>query len=223
MVSNNPSGADNQQERPIDKQWIVGFVDGEGCFSVPIFRNATTKFGWQVQPQFSVVQSERSVDVLHGMKQYFESGQVGKNTRHDNHREDMYRFTVRAHRDLVSRIVPFFEKNPLVTAKSLDFDVFAEIVRMMAKGVHRSFDGLCRIAEMTQTMNRKKPSCLLESSEAIRQLSPSDGEIKRWSGLHGDMQRNPSEIPCRVSSDLHEWRNDFTTVSTTDPAKLKYE
>ena len=32
-----------------------------------------------------------------------------------------------------------------------------------------------------------------------------------------------SEIPCRVSSDLHEWRNDFTTVSTTDPAKLKSE
>jgi hypothetical protein len=32
-----------------------------------------------------------------------------------------------------------------------------------------------------------------------------------------------SEIPCRVSSDLHEWRNDFPTVSTTDSAKLKYE
>ena len=32
-----------------------------------------------------------------------------------------------------------------------------------------------------------------------------------------------SEIPCRVSSDLHEWRNDFSTVSTTDSAKLHYE
>jgi hypothetical protein len=32
-----------------------------------------------------------------------------------------------------------------------------------------------------------------------------------------------SEIPCRVSSDLHEWRNDFPTVSTTDSAKLHYE
>jgi hypothetical protein len=34
---------------------------------------------------------------------------------------------------------------------------------------------------------------------------------------------NLSEIPCRVSSDLHEWRNDLATVSTTDPAKLKSE
>jgi hypothetical protein len=45
-------------------------------------------------------------------------------------------------------------------------------------------------------------------------------EMVRASWRHGD---NLSEIPCRVSSDLHEWRNDFPTVSTTDPAKLKYE
>ena len=32
-----------------------------------------------------------------------------------------------------------------------------------------------------------------------------------------------SEIPCRVSSDLHEWRNDLGTVSTGDSAKLQYE
>jgi hypothetical protein len=48
-------------------------------------------------------------------------------------------------------------------------------------------------------------------------------ESKIWSEPHGDMGNNSSEIPCRVSSDLHEWRNDFPTVSATDPAKLKYE
>jgi hypothetical protein len=32
-----------------------------------------------------------------------------------------------------------------------------------------------------------------------------------------------SEIPCRVSSDLHEWRNDLGAVSTRDSAKLHYE
>ena len=29
-----------------------------------------------------------------------------------------------------------------------------------------------------------------------------------------------SEIPCRVSSDLHEWPNDLGTVSTRDSVKL---
>jgi hypothetical protein len=31
-----------------------------------------------------------------------------------------------------------------------------------------------------------------------------------------------SEIPCRVSSDLHEWRNDLGTVSMGSSAKLQY-
>ena len=49
MGSDNPSGADNQQERPsssnwLDRipsdlgNWVAGFVDGEGSFNVPIRR-----------------------------------------------------------------------------------------------------------------------------------------------------------------------------------------
>ena len=35
--------------------------------------------------------------------------------------------------------------------------------------------------------------------------------------------KTKSEIPCRVSSDLHEWRNDLGAVSTRGSAKLHYE
>jgi hypothetical protein len=37
------------------------------------------------------------------------------------------------------------------------------------------------------------------------------------------LSNSQSEIPCRVSSDLHEWRNDLGTVSTRDSAKLQCE
>src|SRR5262245_18238756 len=40
------------------------------------------------------------------------------------------------------------------------------------------------------------------------------------SGLFGNTEELPSEIPCRVSSDLHEWCNDWSTVSEKDSAKL---
>jgi hypothetical protein len=33
-------------------------------------------------------------------------------------------------------------------------------------------------------------------------------------------EQDNSEIPCRVSSDLHEWRNDLGAVSSRDPVKL---
>lgn len=36
--SDNVRGAENQQERLWTNGWVVGFVDGEGCFSCPIFQ-----------------------------------------------------------------------------------------------------------------------------------------------------------------------------------------
>ena len=174
MGSENPFGADNQQERPVAAQWVVGFVDGEGCFSVPIFRNRTCRSGWQVQPAFTVVRGAKSAGALHLLKQFFGCGYVGRNDRHDNHREPLYRFTVRRLTDLSTRVVPFFEANPLVTAKYDDFLRFTVIVRMMEQGTHLSVDGLSLIASITETMNRRQPSRFLESSEAIRQPSQFD-------------------------------------------------
>ena len=64
MMGNNASGADDQQERPGIADWIVGFVDGEGTFSVSVFRNRTMSLGWQVFPEFVVTQGMRGLDAL---------------------------------------------------------------------------------------------------------------------------------------------------------------
>jgi LAGLIDADG endonuclease len=178
MSSENPTGAGNQQERPEIEQWIVGFVDGEGCFSVPLFRNPCYRLGWQVQPSFAVVQGARSVIVLHDLKQYFGCGDVFINRRHDNHREDLYRYDVRALRDLSNRIIPFFEENPLRTAKVREFRKFAAVVRMMESKFHLTMDGMIQIAKIVETMNHRKPSRFLESSEAIRQPTLLDRRVE---------------------------------------------
>ena len=169
MSSDKPSGADNQQERPLAAEWVVGFVDGEGCFSIPIFRNQSCLSGWQVQPEFAVVQGERSVSVLCALQGFFGCGVVSVNRRRDNHRQDMWRYSVRRLADLQKRIVPFFEVNPLRTAKALDFRSFAVVVAMMCQGDHLRMEGLAQIAAIAETTNRRKPSRLAESSEAIRQ------------------------------------------------------
>lgn len=176
MGSDNPSGADNQQERPdCAAWWVVGFVDGEGCFGVSIVRNSTCRLGWQVQPEFSVTQGERSLRALELLRRFFRCGTVIRNRRHDNHREAMYRFSIRRGIDLRQRVVPFFESHPLRTAKGEEFQRFATILRWMDLGNHLDHQGLVEIARTVETMNHRKASRYLESSEAIRQPSRLDG------------------------------------------------
>jgi LAGLIDADG endonuclease len=167
--SDNPSGAVNQQERPGIEQWIVGFVDGEGCFSISVVRNAGCRLGWQVQHEFSVTQAASSRSALELLVEEFGCGYVIEGTRHDNHRESLLRFSVKRREQLSDVVVPFFEEHPLRTAKRLDFERFASVLRAMQGGAHLSADGLRWIARETEHMNRRQRSRYLESSEAIRQ------------------------------------------------------
>jgi hypothetical protein len=169
MGSDNPSGAGNQQERPGIEQWIVGFVDGEGCFSIAVVRNPGCRLGWQVQHEFSVTQAASSRSALELLIEEFGCGSVIGNPRTDNHREPLLRFSVKRRADLVATVIPFFEEHPLRTAKRFDFVRFVSVLRTMQEGRHLTEDGLRWIARETEHMNRRQRSRYLESSEAIRQ------------------------------------------------------
>jgi hypothetical protein len=162
VSSDNLGGAENQQERLIQQGWVVGFVDGEGCFSVSFVREKNRtgrrgyKLGYQVAPRFIVSQGVSSIGCLEELREFFDVGKIYANARHDNHREHMRQYVVDDRWDLLETIVPFFEEHPLHTAKREDFEKFARVLEMMEDDLHLTREGLARIADITQTMNRRK-------------------------------------------------------------------
>ena len=134
----------------LDAQWITGFVDGEGCFHVGINKNPGLKLGYQVLPEFTVVQHERDVQVLHALKAEFGCGVVRRN------HGDRMAFRVRGHENLLLRIVPFFVKHPLKTGKRVDFEKFRHVILWMDRGDHLTAEGLDRIRTVAREMNRGK-------------------------------------------------------------------
>ena len=162
--SDKVSSAENQQERLIEfRGWVIGFVDGEGCFSIgfvrqpdrPGRRGYTT--GFQVSHEFAVTQGVSGVACLDHLRDFFGVGSVIPNRRYDNHREDMLRYAVRRRNDLLETIIPFFRGHPMLSPKQQNFEKFASCVELVAAGRHKSTDGLIEIAKIVQTMNRKKP------------------------------------------------------------------
>jgi hypothetical protein len=163
MGSDNPASAENQQERLIRIGWVIGFVDGEGCFSIGFVRQPNRssrrgyRTGFQVSHSFVVVQGATSVSSLNELVGFFGVGAVGINRRHDNHKEHLYRYTVARRDDLLRVIIPFFKEHPLRTAKHADFEKFAACVELCKSGRHLTTDGLIEIAKITETMNHRKP------------------------------------------------------------------
>lgn len=156
---------DNQQERLKTIGWITGYVDGEGCFSVSFIKNATTKSGWQIFPEFVVTQGGKSKASLEMLQNFFGCGKIFVNRRHDNHREHIYRYCVRSQEELRRVIIPFFVEHQLRTAKREDFKHFSFILRQMELKKHLTKAGMHMIAKRVEKMNHKKVSRFLESSE----------------------------------------------------------
>jgi hypothetical protein len=164
VYSDKVTGAENQQERLIEfRGWVVGFVDGEGCFSVGFVRQQRRadrsgyRTGYQVTHEFVVTQGERSLACLHELREFFGVGQVIINNRYDNHREHLHRYVVRRRADLLETVIPFFQRHPLRSSKREDFEKFVRCVELIVAGSNRTPAGLIEIAEIAQTMNRRKP------------------------------------------------------------------
>ena len=132
----------------LEEQWIVGFVDGEGCFHVSVNRHDEMTAGYQVLPEFTVVQHERDVQILYAIKAYFGCGVVRKNNG------DRMAYRVRGLKHLMERIVPFFEKHTLNTIKQNDFLKFRQILLKVQLNEHLTQRGIEEIRIIKEQMNR---------------------------------------------------------------------
>ncbi len=132
----------------LQAEWVTGFVDGEGCFHVGIAIHPGMEAGRQVLPEFTVVQHERDVRLLHALRRFFGCGVVRRN------HGDRWAYRVRRRADLLRTIVPFFLEHPLPSRKREDVEVFRRVLTMMEADEHLSRAGVERIRTWSSMMNR---------------------------------------------------------------------
>jgi len=133
----------------IDPNWITGFVDGEGTFYVGINKHQEMTAGWQVLPEFRIVQHQKDIKLLYKLKKYFGCGTVRKN------HGDRYELRIRKLDHLKNVVIPFFEKYPLQTRKKYDFLSFRKVVLLMDKKEHLTEEGIKKIFSAIKKMNRQ--------------------------------------------------------------------
>ncbi|GBC90762.1 MAG: hypothetical protein KatS3mg021_1259 [Fimbriimonadales bacterium] len=174
-MSKNASGAGNQQGRPDESlgYYIAGFVDGEGSFHVAIQRNPSTKLGWQVIPELHISQHERNKHVLELIRNTLGCGYLKPNDRHKPN-DNTWVFVVRSRKDLMEKVIPFFERYPLRTTKRHDFEKFATIVRKLHKKEHLTPAGLKAILQIAGSMNNNGAYRRIDIETILSHLEPSE-------------------------------------------------
>ncbi len=132
-MSENPGGADNQQESLSSEEcrswFLAGFVEGEGSVCVSIKRHPTARHGYYLQPEFFIYQHRFRRELLEMAQGYFGAGRI----RPKPGNPDVLVYSI------VSR-----------PAKT-----FGHVVDLMNRGVHRDPHGLAAIARLAYSMNMR--------------------------------------------------------------------
>ena len=144
-------------------EYISGFSDGEGCFSVSFSKRDKFLIGWETKPSFCAAQNHDRAEVLFLMQKKFKCGFMRRDMK-----DKTLKYEVRSLNDLLTKVIPHFEKFPLKSAKQKDFLRFAEICRQMKVLEHQKAHGLRVILKSAYEMNgsgkRKLPlAAILET------------------------------------------------------------
>jgi hypothetical protein len=131
--SDNVTGADNQQERlsveaiPSDLgSFLSGFALGEGSFMLVCRPRGDYGRKWKISAAFNVSQKDRAP--LDLFCRTLECGTLRKAGNAG------WYWEVNRLQDIQHRIVPFFERFPLIGSKAQDFQVFRSAVAILAHG-----------------------------------------------------------------------------------------
>lgn len=187
MISKNPFSADNQQERSrreFFRGYVTGLVDGEGSFHVAFQKRRDLPLGISIIPEFHVSQNRCSIKALEIVKSILGSGYIKPNHRHSS--DQTYVFVVRDRNDLITKVIPFFRYNNLITSKAKDFNIFAKIVDLIEKGYHRNRHTIIKIIDLAYQMNAGGKRRVVKKEDLIQNVLKSSETIWRKSDQKSD-------------------------------------
>lgn len=131
----------------INPYWITGFVDAEGCFSIRITKSKNTK--WKVSTSFEISLHIKDVDILYKIQSFFGVGAVY--LRKDR---NIAAYKVSKLEYLRDKIIPHFKKYPLISQKSIDFDLWCKVIEIILKKEHLSQSGFLTVLTYCASINR---------------------------------------------------------------------
>ena len=125
----------------LNPNYIVGFVDGEGCFSITINKNNGRLP--EVRLLFAIELEASDEEILNRIAATIGCGRIYKvlYRKHPNWKPHS-KLKVSNFKDISEKVIPFFTKYPLEAKKRFQFEKFCKVADMMKAKRHLSADGI---------------------------------------------------------------------------------
>lgn len=147
--------------KKLNPHYVAGFIDGEGCFWVGVYRDEGMRNKISVQAQFEI---ELRVDDKKILERIQKTLNCGRLYDCNYERYGWYphvKFKIAKLNDIAEKLIPFLEKCPLQAKKAETFRYFKQAIKLKvnkkhltARGVKRAFE----IQEKIRSLGKKHRS-----------------------------------------------------------------
>ena len=129
-------------------EWIAGFTQSDGSFSIS-FETRDKGILIRPRPVFNITQSNVEIKMFLELKKYLGVGNIQS-------QRDSISLVVTSLDDLLSVIIPLFDKSPLRGGKLESYLIFKEVCLRMKNKSHLTLEGLKTIENINSKMNQRR-------------------------------------------------------------------
>ena len=134
-------------ENKLDPNWVTGFVDAEGCFSVIIEISEPLK--WRVRISFEINLHEKDSGILYKIQSFFGVGAI---YHRPDRKKSVYRVTNVNY--IKNIIIPHFTEYPLISQKAIDFWLWSKVVEIILNKDHLTKEGFLKVLSYYASINK---------------------------------------------------------------------
>jgi hypothetical protein len=142
---------------PLNSNFITGYVEGDGSFSIRLRKSSSSTFGYNANIVFSIGAEVNSLNLkfLERVKDYFGVGSISKSG-------NMYFYEISAPKALI-KVRKHFEDYPLQSSKYVHFKLWCQVMDIVATKEHLTKRGFYKVLSIKSVFPKGLSEAVLEA------------------------------------------------------------
>ena len=133
--------------------YIAGFIDGEGCFTIVISKHSTKKLGLDARLHFQIELRIDDLEILQAIQETIDCGKIYTLNYEKYGWHPHVELKVSSLQEITEKLIPFLSHYPLRAKKRHSYRLFLQAVEVFRKKEHLTLTGIEKLRTIRSEMN----------------------------------------------------------------------
>jgi hypothetical protein len=134
--------------------YVAGFIDGEGCFTIVISKHKTKRLGMDARLHFQIEVRADDREIIENIQETLDCGRIYYLSYERYGWHPHVELKVSSLSEITGKLIPFLQKFPLRAKKRHSFELFLQAVEVFTSKEHLTLEGIEKLRVIRLSRNR---------------------------------------------------------------------